>query len=275
MEFGGQPFPVDESVCIRYEKSIFFQKKSTENKNMRTIAICDDEQEQVHKIHAAVEAFLSARKIFNVTIRDFFDTGAFLSFIAVTKKIDIALLDICMGEVSGIELAQKIREKGGETKIIFLTTSKEFAIDAFSVNASHYLVKPFSQAAFNEAMSRCADMLETAPEPCRITIHGEGESVTMLDINEIYCIESIGRRRYVRTAKGEFTETRRTLSQFAEELEALSPRQFILPYRGYIVNLSAVRTIAAKNFVLKDGSKVPIKPGDLRALKEKLFAYVF
>ncbi len=240
---------------------------------MLTLAIVDDEADSIKKMREGTERFLSENAPLPVQIKEFSDAHDFLSDIDAHGTPDIALLDICMPDVSGVQLAEYIRKKSDTAKIVFVTSSKEFAVEAFSVNAVHYLVKPFSYAQFAEAMTRIIQMFKT--EPKKISINGAGESVTMVPVSDIIYIESVGRCRYVHTPAGEFAETRRTLAQFSQELEKISPKQFISPYRGYIVNLVAVRTITAKHILLKDGTKVLIKPGDFRALKKTLFEYTF
>ena len=60
-----------------------------------------------------------------------------------------------------------------------------------------------------------------------------------------------------------------------EELEALCPGQFLQPYRGYVVNLDAIRTIASDRLVLRNGDSILIKRGDFRRLREKFFEWSF
>ena len=134
------------------------------------------------------------------------------------------------------------------------------------MNAVHYLVKPFSQGQFDEALERTIDLFKAKPK---------GGTATIVDIAKIIYIESLGHNRYVHTVKGVLTECQRTLARFLDELGSLSAGQFISPYRGYIINLAAVRTITPKSIQMNDGTDILIKPGDFRTLKEKWFKYVF
>ena len=58
---------------------------------------------------------------------------------------DLALLDIDMPTMNGIELAMRIKEKSPDTAIIFITGYSHYAVDAFQVRASGYLLKPITQ----------------------------------------------------------------------------------------------------------------------------------
>ena len=61
------------------------------------------------------------------------------------NTVDLAFLDIDMPGMNGITLAAKIREKSPGTAIIFLTGYAEYAVDAFALHASGYLLKPISR----------------------------------------------------------------------------------------------------------------------------------
>ena len=56
--------------------------------------------------------------------------------------------------VNGIEVGKEIRTRNSSACISYLTTSKEFAVDAFSLGALHYVIKPINKSYFNEAMDR-------------------------------------------------------------------------------------------------------------------------
>ena len=75
--------------------------------------------------------------------------------IAMVKEnhIDIAFLDIEMPRISGIELAKKIKEKNPFVNIVFITAHKEYALDAFRVYATAYLLKPITEDAVRDAIS--------------------------------------------------------------------------------------------------------------------------
>ena len=77
---------------------------------------------------------------------------------------DIYFLDIEMGDISGIELAKKIRSEqensGKRSIIIFVTAFREYMEDAFDVNAFHYLVKPIKEKKFAEVFQRAVGLSE-------------------------------------------------------------------------------------------------------------------
>ncbi len=61
------------------------------------------------------------------------------------NPVDIAMLDINMPDINGINLVKKLREMKPDIKIIFVTAYEKYAIDAFDVHADGYLLKPVNQ----------------------------------------------------------------------------------------------------------------------------------
>jgi two-component system LytT family response regulator len=77
------------------------------------------------------------------------------------RTVDIALLDIQMPGISGMEFSGQLAARGAEAPVvIFVTAHKRFALDAFKVHAADYLLKPFDRSRLEEA-------LEVARERCR------------------------------------------------------------------------------------------------------------
>lgn len=71
---------------------------------------------------------------------------------AKEQKIDVAILDIEMPGMNGLELAKRLKEICADTNIIFVTAYSEYALDAFSLYASGYLLKPLRAEALKEAL---------------------------------------------------------------------------------------------------------------------------
>ena len=67
----------------------------------------------------------------------------------------------------GIELAKEIKEIRSETRIIFCSAYTEYALDAFSVHAVGYLLKPITKAKIQETLDQIDMMLNRDPEPER------------------------------------------------------------------------------------------------------------
>lgn len=238
------------------------------------IAICDDRCDQLTEIRTATEQYFSTNSEQNVQIRVYDSAFFLLDSLNQTGGFDIVLLDICMPGISGTEIAREIRHRKDKTEIVFLTGSDEYAVDAFALKAAHYLLKPFSQAQFCEAMDRA--MLPFRGGAVKnLIVKPEGGGAQAIDINDISFIESCGHVLTVHTVNGTVTEGQRSLSRLAEELEKLRQGQFISPYKGYIVNLKAIRVIEPEQIILGGGDHIPIPKRGYRKLQNIYLDYIF
>lgn len=187
---------------------------------MLQIAVCDDEREQLQVIHRLVQDYVSSAGR-TARITDFSCAQDMLSAVKNGTAFDIALLDICLPDTNGIALARTLLDHTPALTFIFLTTSRDYAVDAFGVGAKHYLVKPFTEADFSVAMERVFSSLPDAPK--NIVITGEHGRTSIVPADDIICVESVGYLRNVTTQTDTFTETRRTLREFLQEFERLAP----------------------------------------------------
>ncbi|KQL46834.1 histidine kinase [Brevibacillus choshinensis] len=72
-------------------------------------------------------------------------------------QVDVAFLDVEMPRMNGLDLAQKINERSSQTKIVFTTAYKQYALDAFDVHAFHYILKPVTPMAIERVTKRLVD----------------------------------------------------------------------------------------------------------------------
>jgi two-component SAPR family response regulator len=100
-------------------------------------AICVDDEEL---ILSRTVSLVKKTNIFK-NVEGFSDALEALAFLD-TEKADIALLDIDMPQMGGLELATNIKLKCPDIKIIFLTGYSEYAVDAYAMHATGYLLKP-------------------------------------------------------------------------------------------------------------------------------------
>lgn len=77
-----------------------------------------------------------------------------LEFAAMNNDIDVAFLDIEMPIMTGLELAKRLNRLVPEIKIIFVTGFKDYAFEAFGVNAVGYVLKPFSAEMIRKELDK-------------------------------------------------------------------------------------------------------------------------
>lgn len=238
------------------------------------IAICDDSQECLSMIDKSLRNYLFDKNIDDFEIDKFNNPTLFLDRIEKNGGYNIILLDICMPGISGISVAHEIRSRHDKTEIVFVTTSDEFAVEAFVLKAAHYIIKPYTQEEFNEAMDRVITKYKSG-ETKMLSVKTDGGDIKLIDISEIEYIESVSHSQNIHLRDGLSTECRLSLSKISEELEKLSPGQFVSPFKGYIVNQKAIITIQSKYIYMRSGVNIPIARNTYRSLSEQYFRYMF
>lgn len=134
---------------------------------MNILAV-DDEQAALYILEEELQNAVPNAKIY-IT-----DNAAEALQIASRVPIEIAFLDIEMPELTGIQLAKKIKERVPECNIIFTTAYQEYTMEAFKLHASGYLLKPVTQKAIKEELKNLRYRLE--PEKKRgVYIHTFGQ----------------------------------------------------------------------------------------------------
>lgn len=237
------------------------------------IAICDDKKEQIAIVKVAVDTYFHDKKGEEVEIDTFDKAFDFLDY-QEKKGYDLVMLDICMPGMLGTDVAKEIRQRKDKTEIIFLTTSDEFAVEAFQVNAAHYLLKPFTDADFAEAMDRAMQNIEKGKNKF-ICLKCAGGTAETVDKDSIIFIEGAAHKQRVFISNGKIIETAQTLNELHKNLEELSGGQFICPFKGYLVNQKAISTIENDKIILKNGKSVPIPRRNFRQIKQAYFDYMF
>lgn len=108
---------------------------------MLSIAVCDDEVMECCNIAEKVKEIMAQLKI-SCMIRQYYSGQ---ELIQSPDHFDIIFLDIIMRGMDGMRAAQRIREKAFDKILIFISSSREFALEAYDVEAFWYLLKPIDE----------------------------------------------------------------------------------------------------------------------------------
>jgi len=198
--------------------------------------------------------------------------------LAAELRPDLIFLDVQMPKLDGLEALGSI---DSEAAVIFTTAYDQYALRAFEVHAVDYLLKPFSQARFDEALSRAEARLGAArpvsaedlaraalPEgayPARLVAR-DGSSLTVVQVRDVDYFQ--GQDDYVEVF---FSGQSCLLSQTLRSLEAsLDPAQFVRIHRSYLLNAARLVRIdssgpTSRVAVLGDGRLLPVsRSGEAR-----------
>ena len=237
---------------------------------MLRIGICDDKQEDIDWIKGLADRFSADHPEMPVQIQVYDLPYDLLDDIEKTGGFDLYLLDVIMPHMTGLDLARRIRERKERAEILFLTVSREYAVDAFSVKASGYLIKPVKKSDFDEAVLDCIRRLSPEGRPALILKLKDG--FQRVPLHELVYIESFNHNQVCTLSDGSVLETAVTLSKLMKELK--EHPAFIRPHRAYIVNMEFIRKLTGYELLLTNGKRIPVPQSGYGKLKNAYLTYM-
>jgi len=188
----------------------------------------------------------------NVTT-ELFSEGDSLIEAHLKNPFDIIFLDIVMPLINGIDTASLIRKNDSSVKLVFLTSSAEFAVESYSVHANGYILKPIEEDKFY----RCLDELyaETHDNSEYLLIR-DSISVHRVDLQKIEYVEAQGKHVIFSLSDGTNLTSDKPLYFYDNLL--LAEDGFLKCHRSYIVNVFRIKKYTAKEITMKSGFRIPI-----------------
>lgn len=229
------------------------------------VAICDDEQKQIETVEATLLKW--GRMAGHVCqVRSFPSGEAFLFAYGEDKAYDILLLDVKMRDISGIDLARRIRREDDRVEIIFLTSYFEFAGEGYDVDALHYLLKPVSEDKLMQVLTKAAEKL--AQQPPYVVITCEGSTIKLYESQILY-VESFLHYLSIHTMEEEY-RIKENISSFEEKLSDA----FFRSHRSYLVSLRHITKISRTGVTLEGDIRLPLARGKYDEINRAYIMYV-
>lgn len=239
---------------------------------MLKIAICDDEQREIETAKQNVQLYFASHPEINAEVYEYSSAMELLNQIENQVCFDILLMDIFMPGIHGIEAARQLRDDRNNCQIIFLTTSRDYAVEAFAVNAVHYLLKPYSTSRFFDAMDKAVGKAEENSKQY-LSISNRG-NVYALNLKDVLYVESINHSQFVYSLTESLIELRTTMSELFEALSHTG-YDFYRVGKAYIVSLKQIRQLSAKEAVFNGGKRLPVPRGAFNNLRSAYMLALF
>lgn len=229
------------------------------------LTICDDEAAQAALLKRLVEEWCVQAEI-PYQIRTYASAEALLFDWDGQTETDVLLLDILMGGMNGMELAQRLRSRPGQLQIIFITGTPDFVFDGYGVEAVSYLLKPVKR----EQLFHCLDLARRriaaqVPEVLADTADG----VRRIALPDLYYLESFGHSTVLHTASGP-VESRTGIQVWAGRLQDWG---FYRLHRSYLISLDHVAAITKKDVELDGGTRLPVPRGKWEEVNRAYLRY--
>ena len=237
---------------------------------MISIAICDDELQEIERAHRFLTKYIQEHPQYEITIHSFSAPLELLSYVAEHGGFDILLLDIYMAGMLGTDAARELRQLGDKGEFIFITTSRDHAIEAFEVEAAQYLIKPYAEAAIFEALDR---IMQRINRDRRVIVTLKtSEGIARLAIRDVVFTET-GRNNYqiVHTIQGKKMEVRMTATEI---FELLSQNKYFVRCGASInLNLKYIRQISKDTIIFDTGEQLTYPYRAYQKLKEAFLRF--
>lgn len=222
------------------------------------IIICDDEREYVSIVYYYVKEYIETKK-YNIDIKAFNDPRQLLDFEKKNGKSDIYLLDIIMTEVNGIDIGKEIYALNKKALIIYITSSKDFYPEAFSVKAFSYLVKPVEKQQLFRELDECFERIYVPRENNPVIPVRTPTGIVPVSIDKINAVDYLDHRLRYHLSDGSVIEGVYIKLPFEKQADSiLKLGVFVNCAKTYIVNLKNVYSVSSSGFIMKNGDEIHI-----------------
>lgn len=222
------------------------------------ITVCDDEPLYLTQVADLVRGYL-AKKGLDMAVAEFTDPAELLKTEEADGGSQIYLLDILMEGLDGLELGRRIRAYNPDAFLLYLTSSKEFALEAYRVHPASYLLKPVQPERLYEELELClAALLPPERAACVIAVK-TADGLIPLSLACVNAVEYYDHRLVYHLTDGSQVErvsARESFDLQAREFTACAP--FVKTASSYFVHLDNVLSISPHGFRMKNGEEFPI-----------------
>lgn len=227
------------------------------------IAICDDEKIEVNLLKTEIAALFEEP---DMPVIDVFISGEQLLEKVMEKNYyDLIFLDILMTDLSGIEVAERLRTLCPRTQFVFVTNSRNYAVEAFSVRALNYLVKPITKDQVKDSFDRYDSRSFKAYIEVKL-----GKDFVKIYLENIFVLESSHNHTIIKTDGGEIR-----VNIAMRELEGKLDDSFIKLSRGVTVNMQYISEMKKDSCVLEDGRTVLLSRAKRNEIRSQYNNYIF
>ncbi len=213
------------------------------------IAICDDNAKDTAQICAMLNEHFDR----NGYMGEFetFESGEALLSAFENHTYDAVFLDIYMKGMSGLETAEKLRKIDPEFALVFISSSSDHAMEAFSYRACSYVRKPIQRTEIDNAFFQCNNIFMKNARFIQVSSNGK---MIKIPLAKIIYLEVYNKEILLHTSIG-IIKTTTTLNAVEKSLNSA----FLRCHRSYIVNMNHVTEFQTDYILMFGGEKVPMR----------------
>ncbi len=230
---------------------------------MIKIAFGDDDMSVLDELKGLIDRYRAGHNQ-EIWYAAFCSSLELLAEIEKGVRYDILFLDIIWPNENGIDIAKEIRQYDSTVKIIFLTSSPEFAVQSYTVGAYFYQIKPIREDRFFDLMDSAIS--EHQKERQRSLILRCKSGITRVDLDRLEYCEVLGRTLLFHMENGKTLEGSGSMDKLYEQLSQYE--NFVRPHRSFLINIQLVNLVSVGIF----GMALSAAFCDIWWTKKKVFA---
>jgi len=229
---------------------------------MWKIVICDTDPADCEKLKAQTEAYFSQEAC---SVRICSSAEQMVGEAERGVFPDIAILDVWIGQDSGIKLAKRLFPENSGTAVIFIAESTEYCTEVYETPHVYFLVKPAAQQKLESALEKA---VHAGMHHSYFAVH-TNTGFRKIDLAEIRFIESSYRKLYIHTAD----EIIPFYGSFAADGGQFGSG-FLQCHKSFMVNLNQIHSLNQNGFLLDSGETVPISQKRYADSKRKFLEFL-
>ncbi|MGL5752883.1 MAG: LytR/AlgR family response regulator transcription factor [Paraclostridium sp.] len=236
---------------------------------MIKIGLCEDNNLYIEQLSSILKKIEKDNNL-EFEINSFNSGEDLVEFCSKHKDyFDILFLDVLMDGMNGIEAAQAIRNMYSSAYMIFVTSSKEYALDSYSVNAYGYILKPYSHDSIENKVLELIDKIDLNKKN---TIYVKNnQDIYSLRLDDVVYFESNLRKITAYLINGEKITFYNKISNLESEIDS---SLFIRCHRSFLVNLIYVKNIVASDLITTTEEFLPISKKYLSSTRDAFTDYI-
>ena len=239
---------------------------------MLRIAICDDSIADLSNMVSIINSYkVLQRDKHKIEYTAFTGAADLIAAMESGQQYQLVLLDILMPFMTGMDAAKEIRQFNQDIKIIFSTSSPEFAVESYSVGAYYYALKPLWKDKLFIILDKVISEMESHEGTSFLVKSKTG--LIRVYINKLEFAEVIGRTLLYHLTDGSIIEAVGSMSELENEL--LSSPCFIKPHRSYIINMSHIDTLNQREIKMRSLALVQMAKANYSTVKSAYIAFAF
>lgn len=239
---------------------------------MFRIAICDDDISDLSNMVSLIGSYQALQRDKNkIKSTAFHSAVDLIAAMESGQQYNLVLLDILMPFMTGMDAAKEIRQFNQDVKIIFMTSSTEFAIESYSVDAYYYALKPIWKEKLFILLDKVIS--ETEIQLGTSFLIKSKTGLTRIYISKLEFAEIIGRTIFYHLTDSSVIEAIGSMSELENEL--LNDPRFIKTHRSYIVNMKHINTISQREIKMQSLSLIPLSKTNYSTVKSAYIKLAF